>query len=216
MSASAGALVLITVPRLQAPRRVGCNGADRCTHTRYLTCTLPFVPCPTRPPQGFHKIGYTPAGRGFNSSFGFLQGGEDHWTSRGGVNCRKEAAGANTVDLCFGTNNGSTITYSPAIGLNGTGPNDDEHYTGQLFSERAVKVIEEHPKDKDLFLYLALHNTHAPVEAPRRFVALYNSTGFCSKEQTFNAQVSFVDETARNVSEALKRVGLWDNTLFLW
>ena len=35
--------------------------------------------------SGFHTMEYTPAGRGFNSSFGFLQGGEDHWTSRSGI-----------------------------------------------------------------------------------------------------------------------------------
>ena len=29
---------------------------------------------------GFHTPEYTPVGRGFNTSYGFLQGGEDHWT----------------------------------------------------------------------------------------------------------------------------------------
>jgi arylsulfatase A-like enzyme len=64
--------------------------------------------------QGFHNIEYTPAGRGFNSSFGFLQGGEDHWTSRGGVNCGAPGSGgaARPVDLCFGTNNGNGTVHA--------------------------------------------------------------------------------------------------------
>jgi len=32
----------------------------------------------------------------------------------------------------------------------------------------------------------------------------------------FNAMVTTVDETAKNVSEALKRSGLWEDTLLIW
>ena len=48
----------------------------------------------------------------------------------------------------------------PARNLNGT-------YTGITFAARTVALIEEHdPAAAPLFIYLALHNTHAPVEAP--------------------------------------------------
>ena len=65
------------------------------------------------------------------------------------------------------------MTYSPAVGLNGTGKGDDAHYTGYLFARRAVQLIRGHDPALPLFLYFALHNTHAPVEAPQRFIDLY-------------------------------------------
>lgn len=152
------------------------------------------------------------------------------------------------MDLCFGSNDGHHVTYTPAYGLNGTGPGDDAHYTGQLFTEHAVKLIRSHDASKGLFLYFALHNTHAPIEAPARFVAQYKDSGFCDTEQRFNAQapllhalplscspaharcqstlassyqilppqVSFVDESVRNVTTALQKAGLWQDTLFVW
>ncbi len=69
-------------------------------------------------------------------------------------------------------------------------------------------------QDTPLFMYLALHNTHAPVQAPARFVALYNSTD--PLKNVFSAMVSVVDESVRNVTEALRAAGMWDNTLVVW
>jgi hypothetical protein len=48
-----------------------------------------------------------------------------------------------------------------------------------MFTEHAVQLIEAHDVSKPFFLYLALHNTHAPVEAPARFVNMYNGSGYC-------------------------------------
>jgi len=61
----------------------------------------------------------------------------------------------------------------------------------------------------------ALHNTHAPIEAPPRFIAQYSHFADLKKE-TFSAMVSVVDESVRNVTEALKAASMWDDTLFVW
>lgn len=37
-----------------------------------------------------------------------------------------------------------------------------------------------------------------------------------TKQKVFNAMVTTVDETAKNVSDALKRSDMWDNTLMIW
>lgn len=69
------------------------------------------------------------------------------------------------------------ITTEAGVGKNGT-------YTGYLFSKYATKVIRDHGvrmrnakhnklNPSSLFMYLALHNTHAPLEAPWPFVAPY-------------------------------------------
>jgi hypothetical protein len=63
--------------------------------------------------------------RGYDSSFGFLVGGEDHFTQNASfVNCPESA-----VDLWNST--------QPAFGRNGT-------YNGYAFTQRAVDLIESH------------------------------------------------------------------------
>ncbi len=156
--------------------------------------------------QGFFTNEYTPVGRGFNYSFGFLEGGEDHFTSAI-VNLDK--CNSSGFDLSYGWDNGTTIRG--AFGKNGT-------YTGYLFGWEAVDVVRSHANDGEfegqpLFLYLALHNTHNPVQAPQRFVDMYN---YSNLENTFNAQVTFVDAVVGNITKELKKNGMWDNTLFVW
>ena len=72
-----------------------------------------------------------------------------------------------------------------------------------------VPASSQHNRDA-----VALHNTHAPVEAPERFVALYN-TGDALKNK-FLAMVSVVDESVRNVTDALVEAGMWNDTLLVW
>lgn len=61
------------------------------------------------------------------------------------------------------------------VGKNGT-------YTGLLFANEAVCVIHEHAAKRStqpVFMYLALHDTHAPLEAPWTYVALYAARWLC-------------------------------------
>ena len=71
-------------------------------------------------------------------------------------------------------------------GRNGT-------YTGELFAAEAVRVVEAHdtrPGASPLFMYLALHDTHAPLEAPWAYVAPYAGFGDPPRER-FSGMVSF-------------------------
>lgn len=167
---------------------------------------------------GFHEPSYTPVGRGFNASFGFLEGGEDHWTHRCGasqLNCHVDGLGSQYFDLW--DQNETNFPGSRALGKNGT-KDDESTYSGFIFTERAVHEIERHAEtstDQSLFLYLALHNTHAPVEAPQRFVEMYEDVDDI-KEKTFLAMVSVVDESFKNVTDALRRANMWNNSIVVW
>lgn len=142
----------------------------------------------------------TPPGRGFDTSLGFLTGGEDHWTSQINVQgCGK------VTDLTFGF--AANRSIERADRLNGT-------YTGLIFARRAVQIIRDHPKTAPLFLYCALHNTHAPIESPTAYAGLYHYND--TRRDNYYGQVSFVDDTVRNITDALKSSGLWENTWFIW
>jgi arylsulfatase B len=95
---------------------------------------------------------------------------------------------------------------------------DDRTYSGYVFTRRAVEVVRQHDASAGpLFMYLALHNTHAPLEAPQRFLNMYSHFANDTRKQTLSAMVSVVDESVANLTAALKaQPGMWENTLLVW
>ena len=171
---------------------------------------------------GFHRDSYTPVARGFNTSYGFLEGGEDHWThgcGAGGVNCHIPGTPQTKQNWdLWHQSDSSDFPGGPLYGTNGT-RGDDKTYSAYLFTQQAVDKILAHGRSQapsaPMFMYLALHNTHSPIEAPDRFVDMYDFGGDTLKE-TFFGMVSVVDETVANVTKALKEAEMWDNTLLVW
>jgi arylsulfatase A-like enzyme len=153
--------------------------------------------------EGLYAPQFTPLYRGFDRSNGFLSGGEDHYTLAG--------------DL--GTGSGC----DPARGMtrdafidNKTAPDVVGQYTGTRFMDAAVDFIRGHDRAAPLFMYLALHNTHGPIEAEPADIALYNKTFPWRTENTFYAMTTAVDRTVGAVVAALKAANMWENTLLLW
>ena len=112
-------------------------------------------------------------------------------------------------------------TEAPATGFDGV-------YSAEVYGSETVKIIDEaaaaavavHPSDvhgaKPFFVYLAFADTHEPLEAPQRFQDLYPPTMQCKSRMMLGAMVSAMDEAVGNITAALKRTKLWDNTLLVW
>jgi arylsulfatase A-like enzyme len=146
--------------------------------------------------------------RGFDTTFGFLVGGEDHYTQDASwsTNCSEVGVNKKSLDLW---DNGS-----PAVGRTGRNKTDDTRYNGYTFTERAVDLIQAHNTSTPFFLYFALHNTHGPIEAPQKYIDLYNFS--FHTRNVFNAMVSVVDDSVKNVTTALKAKDMWSTALFIW
>jgi arylsulfatase A-like enzyme len=107
---------------------------------------------------GARSEDHLPINRGFDQHFGFLGGGEDHNTQVSG----EDPVVGKLVDLWR--------DHGPAYGENGT-------FSGVLYAAEAVRVIKKHavlyPEDgnssRPLFMYLAWHLVHSPLEAPPRY-----------------------------------------------
>lgn len=172
---------------------------------------------------GFHTPDYTPVARGFNHSWGFFEGSSHHWTRQcaaGNVNCKVPGRPGHGRESKLNWDLWSQSTYNfpgmPLYEYNAT-DGDKSCYNGVIFSQKAVEFIQYHDMSRSMFMYLALDNTHMPIEAPDRFISMYDfNNSEAPLKNTFFAMVSVVDETVKNVTEALKAKGMWDNTVFVW
>lgn len=141
---------------------------------------------------GFESWDYTPIGRGFDSWFGYLGGGEDYFTHKSGA----------FVDL--------TANKSAVLDASGM-------YSTELFANTSIDRIAAHAaatlEPKPLFLYLAMQAVHSPLEAPAEWLAKYAWIKD-ARRRTLAAMTSCLDAQLARVAEALKAHGLWENTIF--
>ena len=102
---------------------------------------------------GARSVAHLPINRGFDEHFGFLGGGEDHFTQVSG----EDPLVPGLIDLWR--------NHGPAYGENGT-------FSGYLYAAEAERVIERHAAANasvPLFMYLAWHLVHSPLEAPEQY-----------------------------------------------
>ena len=141
---------------------------------------------------GYESRAYTPLGRGFDSYYGYLGGGEDYYTHESG----------GYVDLHAGAD------LAPVR-------NETGSYSAGLFANKTIDIIDAHAGDAPLFLYLAFQSVHAPIEAPAPSVAPY--AWITDKDRrTMAGMVSTMDSEIARVSAALERNGYLDDCLIVF
>eukprot|EP01084_Bolivina_argentea_P289519 497184_1 len=148
--------------------------------------------------QGFFTSDYIPINRGFNKSYGFFYGAEDHFNQHNYC-CPNRTC---TVDLTYNT--------QPAFGKNGT-------YNGYTFAAKAIQFMTQHvtnAPNNPFFLYFPLHNTHGPFEVPTKYSNMYSFNQ--TLRNVYDGMETVVDESVKNITNALKQLNVWNNTLFVW
>ena len=168
----------------------------------HLQCFFPAHPHPSHTTttttfaHTVAKQSFTPVGRGFNESLTMLMGSEKHFTQRNGGK-------PGHVDLW--------ASDRPAFGQNGT-------YSAQLFGGYAQQALSHHAAmrpQQPLFMYLAYTVTHAPEEAPARYVDLYPKDWVAGRRM-YAGMASALDESVGNLTASLKALGMWSNTLLVF
>ncbi|XP_040928962.1 arylsulfatase B isoform X2 [Betta splendens] len=149
---------------------------------------------------GMYRKDCLPTRRGFDSYFGYLTGSEDYSTH---VRCSHIPA-LNLTRCALDLRDGEEV----ATGYEGV-------YSTELFSQRAVSIIEQHAADKPLFLYVALQAVHAPLQVPERYVAPYIFIQDRDR-RAYAGMVAAMDEAVGNITRSLQRRGLWDNTVLVF
>ena len=164
---------------------------------------------------GQNVLAALPTGRGFETYLGYWSGAEDYVThdTLGAYDFNDDArheAGSAAAE----------VTLRPAVELNGT-------YSTAAMTARAVRVIEgfggggggleDSLPRRPLFLYLPYQAVHWPLEAPPQYVDRYRGrTGGDTRRQLVCAMAKALDDGVGQVTAALKRRGMWDDSLVLF
>ena len=153
-----------------------------------------------------------PHGRGFDSSLGFFNFGEDHYTQiRGGEALDADGGlveGSGESMVCGGGVRAVDLwkTDAPAFGMNGT-------YGGYLYTAEALRVIRAHDSSTPLFMFIAWQNNHPPLQVPAEYVARQKTAAL---RTAVNGMTTFLDEAMANVTGALRDAGMWERTLLVF
>jgi hypothetical protein len=98
-------------------------------------------------------------------------------------------------------------TDLPAYNRNGT-------YGDYTFTQHSVQQIMNHDPSQPMFLYHAAQVAHDPMQAPQRFLDMYDPN--VVPDQTEYAFSSVLDEAFDNITQALKAKGMWEKSVPAW
>lgn len=133
---------------------------------------------------------FHPNNRGFDYFYGFLGGGHDYFK----IDTSKRVWEAYLQGLI---RNKKTANF--------------EGYLTTALSIDAANFVEKN-KDNPFFLYVAYNAPHQPLQAPAEDIARYNFIKD-KKRRAYAAMVDVMDRGIGTVIEALKKNGLYENTL---
>ena len=145
---------------------------------------------------GMATTEHIPTGRGFNTSFGYLNAANDYYNETDDGDCN----GTPIVDLWE--------TDKPATSSVGT------DYEEALFRERLIEVITNHNPSTPLFLYYAPHIVHKPYQVPKHYLEMFD---FIDNDlrRVYHAMVKYLDDVVGEMIQALEDKQMWNDVLFI-
>ena len=88
-------------------------------------------------------------------------------------------------------------------------------YSTYLLQARAERIIESHDQRQPLFLYLPFQSVHSPLQVPQQYEDMYGEVEDPDR-RTYLGMVTAMDDVVGNVTESLKRAGMYDNSVIIW
>ena len=76
-------------------------------------------------------------------------------------------------------------------------------YSTELFQQRAIDIIENHPEDEPLFLYVPFQSVHDPIEVPDEYVDNFEYIDN-EKRKKYLGMILAMDEAVGNIIKSLE------------
>eukprot|EP01060_Flectonema_neradi_P024161 TRINITY_DN3276_c0_g1_i1.p1 TRINITY_DN3276_c0_g1~~TRINITY_DN3276_c0_g1_i1.p1 ORF type:complete len:548 (+),score=116.71 TRINITY_DN3276_c0_g1_i1:51-1646(+) len=146
---------------------------------------------------------HTPQGRGYDTSLNYFGHGNWMWTEAewlGSYVNRSGIPGPTIIDFWD--------TDKPANHLNGTG------YEEYIFRDRMLEILHNHDQSKPLFLQYDSKVAHYPLQAPPDYQEKHSDIDQINR-RVYWSMVSFLDDQLKNITDTMKGLGMWDNTLMV-
>ena len=142
-----------------------------------------------------------PAGKGFDSSYGFFHHGGDYRTYKTSHCPDMNITGGQLRDF-WDTDGPADVDV------------DKEIYVERLYTAKMLDIIRNHDAQTPLFLYYAPHLVHTPLDVPLKYRAKFH---FIDNEhrRIYAGMVNYLDDIIGTVTDALKDHNLWDDTLMI-
>mmetsp|Transcript_29342 Transcript_29342/g.68075 ORF Transcript_29342/g.68075 Transcript_29342/m.68075 type:complete len:689 (+) Transcript_29342:92-2158(+) len=174
---------------------------------------------------------HTPYGRGFDSNFLYYQHANDYWNKKTGIQATGEITTCLNSFFDIMTENDTYRGPYRGADLTDACKESEERtpscYEEKMFEERSLHIIRGHnasDADHPLFLFHAFHLLHTPLQIPKYYFAkiaeLVKEQGGRSidseNRQRLMAMTMYLDDTIKNLTDALKDKGMWENTLLVF
>ena len=151
----------------------------------------------------------TPSGRGYDTSLNYFGHGNWMWSQSewgGSESYKSDIPDTGIVDLWD--------TDKPANTLNGTGSEED------IFRDRITKILTDHysqyKNDRPLFLNYDSKLIHYPLQAPKKYQEKFSFITDDDNRKMYSAMVNYFDDQLKNITETMKALGMWENTLMIF
>jgi arylsulfatase A-like enzyme len=144
-----------------------------------------------------------PPRRGFNSFYGLMGGAFDHYKKTSGQ----------CLDLWYYDD--ETMKSSKKMIRVPISEVDVTEHATKLFARKAIDVINNHPNDENLFLYLAFTAPHDPLQADQEFIEKCNHISNPSRK-IFCGMMLQLDYELSKVVDSLKKKNMWEDTVLVF
>lgn len=156
---------------------------------------------------GHSTFSKLPRARGFDTWLGYLTQEEDHYT--------KELSWLPGIRDFWLQKQGHDGPAPEYVGHDG----DVTSYGDAQFSQFVADTLEVHPTQQPVFLYVGFQNPHGPMQVPkyvREKLPHVSFQDFGAQDPQLLGMVSFLDSVLLNITDVLKRRGMWQHTLFIF
>lgn len=148
-----------------------------------------------------NEEGKGPEARGFETFYGLYGSGHNHFT--------KEVVFKGAID--WHRHNATHRLDYPDV------DHEPTEYSTHLFTREAIRVIDTWSAEAPGFLHLSYTAPHDPLQAPDEYLNIPQCAQMQNwRRRTFCGMVKAMDEGVAQVTEALQKRGLADNTIIIF